>query len=159
MNGNNPYETGLYWFCMYLNAVYACMYLNAFTLNAEIVSWEKCRGSCANFFMGAKIYSQEKFCFYRYAQRKKVNSLQELVKIKSWLLLIFSIYLHNQLKFHNSRTPGIRRTPGSRGTSGPLGNLVPAWYPSTPGIPWTSMVLVKIRTIGCSKFIAIRVPL
>ena len=106
MNGNNSDETGLYWFCMYLNAVYACMYLNAFALNAEIVSWRKCRGSCANFFMGAKIYSQEKFCFYRYAQRKKVNSLQELVKIKSWLLLIFSIYLHNQLKFHNSRTPG-----------------------------------------------------
>ena len=30
------------------------------------------------------------------------NSAQEFVKIKSWLLLIFSLCLHNQLKFHNS---------------------------------------------------------
>ena len=151
MNGNNPYETGLYWFCMNLNAVYACMYLNAFTLNAEIVSSGKCRWSCANFFIGAKIYSQEKFCFY--AQRKKVNSLQELVKIKSWLLLIFSIYLHNQLKFHNSRTQGSAELLGAVEPQ----NLWETRY--LHGIPWTSMVPVKIRTIGCSKFTAIRVPL
>ena len=32
----------------------------------------------------------------------KLNSVHEFVKIKPWLLLIFWICLHNQLKFHNS---------------------------------------------------------
>ena len=139
MNGNNPYETGLYWFCMNLNAVYACMYLNAFTLNAEIVSSGKCRWSCANFFIGAKIYSQEKFCFY--AQRKKVNSLQELVKIKSWLLLIFSIYLHNQLKFHNSRTPGTAELLGAVEPQ----DLWETWY--------THGIAVHLRSLGPPWFV------
>ena len=33
--------------------------------------------------------------------REKLNSVQEFVKIKSWLLLIFSTCLHNQLKLYN----------------------------------------------------------
>ena len=32
-------------------------------------------------------------------QREKINSEQEFLKIKSWLLLIFSTCLHNQLKY------------------------------------------------------------
>ena len=28
------------------------------------------------------------------------NSVQEFIKVKSWLLLIFSVCLHNQLKFN-----------------------------------------------------------
>ena len=34
------------------------------------------------------------------AHREKLNSVQEFVKIKSWLLLILSACLHNQLKFN-----------------------------------------------------------
>ena len=43
-----------------------------------------------------------KLWFHDDTYREKLNSTQEFVKIKSWLPLIFSIYLHNQLKFHNS---------------------------------------------------------
>ena len=32
----------------------------------------------------------------------KLNSVQEFVKIQSWMLLILPICLHNQLKFDNS---------------------------------------------------------
>ena len=32
----------------------------------------------------------------------KLNSIQEFVKIKPWLLLTFWICLHSHLKFHNS---------------------------------------------------------
>ena len=35
-------------------------------------------------------------------RREKINSAREFVKRRFWLLLIFSICLHNQLKFHNS---------------------------------------------------------
>ena len=87
---------------------------------------------------------------------KKVKSVQEFVEIKSWFLLIFSICLHNQLKFHNSSTPRNRRTPGSRGTPGPPGNLVALWDPRTPGIPGTSMVPVSTRTLKRSKFTVIK---
>ena len=98
----------------------------------------------------------EKFCFYRYSQEKKVNSVEECIKIKSWLLLIFFICLRSQLKFYNSRTHGNRRTPRSSGTSGPPGNLVPLWGPRTPGILGTSMVPVSTRTLGRSKFTIIK---
>ena len=37
--------------------------------------------------------------FINYIKRETLNFVQEFVKIKSWLLLIF---WHNQLKFHNS---------------------------------------------------------
>ena len=60
---------------------------------------------------------------------KTVNSVQEFVKMKSVFLLVFFIFLHNQWKFHNFRTPGNRRTSKSYGTPGPLRNLVPLWNP------------------------------
>ena len=130
------------------------MYLIKY-INAEIVARRKCRRSRANFFTSAIISSQDKFCFYRYSQRKLV---QEFVKMKSWLLLIFSVCLHNQLKFHNSRILGIRRTPGSRGIPGSPRKLVPPWDPRTPGFPGTSMVPVSTRILGCSKYAAVRIP-
>ena len=34
--------------------------------------------------------------------REKFNAVQEFIKVKFWLLLIFSIYLRSQLKFHSS---------------------------------------------------------
>ena len=33
--------------------------------------------------------------------REKLNLVQEFIKIKSWLLLIFSTCLHNPLKLYN----------------------------------------------------------
>ena len=85
---------------------------------------------------------------------KKVNSVQEFVEMKSVLLLVFFICLHNQLRFHNFRTTGNRRTPRNRGTPGPQGNLVPLW--NLPGIPGTSMVPVSTRTLGRSNFTVIK---
>ena len=87
---------------------------------------------------------------------KKLNSVQEFVKIKSVLFLVFFICLHNRLKFHNFRTPGNRRTARSRGTPGPLRNLACLWNPRTPGIPGTSMVPVSTMTLGRSKFTVIK---
>ena len=83
---------------------------------------------------------------------KKVNLVQEFVKMKSVLLLVFFVCFHNQLKFHNFRTPGNRRAPRSRGTPGPPGNLVPLWNPRTPGTPGISKVPASTRTLGRSKF-------
>ena len=82
---------------------------------------------------------------------KNVNSVLEFVKTKSWLLRIFLICLHNQLKFHNPSTPGNRTTPGSRGAPGPLGNLVPLCVE-----PQDTMVPVSTRALERSKFTVIK---
>ena len=91
------------------------------------------------FFYRCKNLFARKICFY--AQRKKVNSLQELVKIKSWLLLIFSIYLHNQLKFHNSRTPGTAELLGAVEPQ----DLLETWY--------THGIAVHLRSLGPPWFV------
>ena len=59
------------------------------TLLAEIVA-ERESNEVANFF------------YLKNTHREKLHSAQEFLKIKFLLLLIFSICLHNQSKFHGS---------------------------------------------------------
>ena len=60
--------------------------------------------------------------------------------LKSWLLLIFLICLHNQLKFHNSRTLWILRFSGNHGTPGPQETRDPRGSPGrlrSVVFPWS----------------------